>query len=81
FMHQKCILVDNSLALIGSTNLDQRSLHLNFELMVATEDPQIIDGVSAMIQDDLNLSVEDHPARWWLTNIGTAFARLFSPIL
>lgn len=81
FMHQKCILVDNSLALIGSTNLDQRSLHLNFELMVATEDPHIIGEVSAMIQNDLNLSVEDHPTRWWLTNIGTAFARLFSPIL
>jgi hypothetical protein len=49
--------------------------------MVATEDPHIIGEVSAMIQNDLNLSVEDHPTRWWLTNIGTAFARLFSPIL
>lgn len=32
FAHTKCILVDDSYALVGSTNLDPRSLRLNFEL-------------------------------------------------
>ena len=34
-MHAKAIVVDDTLALCGSLNLDARSLFLNFELMVA----------------------------------------------
>ena len=34
-VHAKAILVDDSLALCGSLNLDSRSLFLNFELMMA----------------------------------------------
>lgn len=34
-IHAKAVLVDDSLALCGSANLDSRSLFLNFELMVA----------------------------------------------
>ena len=45
-MHAKAIVVDDTLALCGSLNLDARSLFLNFELMVAfyaTEDIAAID--------------------------------------
>jgi cardiolipin synthase len=34
-IHAKAIVVDDELALVGSANLDARSLFLNFELMVA----------------------------------------------
>lgn len=34
-MHAKAVIVDDALALCGSTNLDARSLFLNFELMTA----------------------------------------------
>ena len=34
-IHAKAVVVDGSLALAGSANLDARSLFLNFELMVA----------------------------------------------
>jgi cardiolipin synthase len=33
--HAKCIVVDDSLALAGSANLDARSLFLNYEMMMA----------------------------------------------
>lgn len=83
FMHQKCVLVDDSLALIGSTNLDNRSLHLNFELMIALDDPGIVHQVATMLEQDFaNASQsEDVPTRWWFERAGTAVARLFSPIL
>ena len=83
FMHQKCVLVDTSLALIGSTNLDNRSLHLNFELMIAVDDPQVVTDVASMMEDDFrDASRSDEiPTRWWFERAGTAVARLFSPIL
>ncbi len=31
FLHQKCFLIDDALSAVGSTNLDNRSLHINFE--------------------------------------------------
>jgi cardiolipin synthase len=86
FMHQKSILVDDTLALVGSTNMDNRSLYLNFELMMAIEDPYFVADVAAMMEADFQASTlsntPDAPAkRWWFARLATAVARLFSPIL
>jgi cardiolipin synthase A/B len=37
-LHAKATIVDDALALVGSANLDGRSLFLNYELMVAFHD-------------------------------------------
>ena len=37
-IHAKAVVIDNSIALVGSANLDGRSLLLNYELMVAFYD-------------------------------------------
>jgi cardiolipin synthase len=37
-LHAKLFIVDDAVALAGSANLDQRSLFLNYELMVAFYD-------------------------------------------
>ncbi len=84
-LHQKCVLVDRSMALIGSTNLDNRSLYLNFELMVAVQDPDFVFEVESMLERDFEKSQRSNgsgaPARPWIARIGTAVARLFSPVL
>jgi cardiolipin synthase len=46
-LHAKLAIVDDALALAGSTNLDSRSLFLNYELMVAFHDAGDISGFSA----------------------------------
>jgi cardiolipin synthase len=38
-IHAKAVVVDDEIALAGSANLDERSLFLNYELMVAFYDP------------------------------------------
>ena len=37
-LHTKSVTIDDSLALFGTVNLDMRSLHLNFELMLVVYD-------------------------------------------
>jgi cardiolipin synthase len=41
-VHAKLVVVDRTVALAGSLNLDARSLFLNYEMMVAFYDPQAI---------------------------------------
>ena len=83
FMHQKCILVDDQLAMIGSTNLDNRSLHLNFEIMMGISDSEFISQVETMLHEDFALASQRSAKklRWWYERLGTAVARLTSPIL
>ena len=83
FMHQKCILVDDQLAMIGSTNLDNRSLHLNFEIMIGISEPVFLDQIESMLTEDFELSSlqSGKKLRWWYERLGTAVARLTSPIL
>ncbi|MAI31751.1 MAG: cardiolipin synthase [Rhodopirellula sp.] len=83
FMHQKCILVDDQLAMIGSTNLDNRSLHLNFEIMIGISDHEFISQVEVMLTEDFALASQQSAKklRWWYERLGTAVARLTSPIL
>jgi cardiolipin synthase A/B len=40
--HSKLLLMDDYYALVGSANLDPRSLRLNFELMVEIYDPELV---------------------------------------
>ncbi len=85
FLHQKCVLADDQIVLIGSTNLDNRSLHLNFELMVAANEPALIEQAAQMFQADFAAAqlTNDRQNRLipWYIRVGTVIARLFSPVL
>ncbi|WP_250932008.1 cardiolipin synthase [Aporhodopirellula aestuarii] len=85
FLHQKCVLVDDKLAIIGSTNLDNRSLYLNFEMMVAIDQPDFVREVAEMLRKDFASStvakVPGPHLQPWYGRFGTVVARLFSPIL
>ena len=52
FMHQKVLLADDDLSIVGSINLDYRSFILNFELSVAVASRAFAHRVEAMLEAD-----------------------------
>jgi cardiolipin synthase len=85
FMHQKVVLVDDRLATIGTANLDNRSLRINFEITMMFMDQRFIEKVAAMCEHDFAACTPLTPAEvkaWPLPfRLATRAARLLSPIL
>jgi cardiolipin synthase len=85
FLHAKHLSVDNSVALIGTSNLDIRSFALNAEVMLMIYDPGVAIRLAAeqerYFADSLLLTV----AAWGQRSFGKRFvqnlARLLSPLL
>ena len=84
FTHQKVILVDDDVAAVGTTNLDNRSFRLNFEAMAVFFDTDFAARVDAMLTRDfarayrLTTGLRDCPLS---IRIGAPVARLFAPLL
>ncbi len=76
FMHQKTFVVDDTLAAVGTTNMDNRSFRLNFETMALFFDRDAAEEVASMLEEDfqsartLQRGLEEH----------RAFIRLFAPV-
>ena len=51
-LHAKLAVVDDSLALAGSANLDSRSLFLNYELMVAFQSAHDVQRFAAWFEHE-----------------------------
>lgn len=85
FMHQKIIIIDNEIAGVGTTNLDNRSFFLNFEVMTFSIDRQFIQSVETMLQEDLKncraieLNVYKKKTLWF--KLAARVSRLLAPIL
>ncbi|MEP2715132.1 cardiolipin synthase [Pseudophaeobacter sp.] len=84
FMHQKVVLVDDSITSVGTTNLDNRSCRLNFEETVVVFDKDLADETAAMLEADFDRSfrlTQSLSQRGFRQRQGAPIARLFSPLL
>jgi len=85
FLHQKVILVDDQLAGVGTVNLDNRSLYLNFEDTALVADAGFAREVEAMLRADLEQCEEVDDLHFeqqsFLFRAAARIARLASPIL
>ncbi len=85
FIHAKALLVDGVYAMLGSANLDYRSLHLNFETNIEIVHEEFVRAV----EDQINLEIErsdevtpeKHQARSLPRRLTENFCRLFEPML
>lgn len=53
FLHQKVMLVDDLLGVVGSANLDYRSMYINFEVTLTTSSSSFIKDLENMLLEDL----------------------------
>ena len=84
-LHTKSVLVDEQYCLVGTVNLDMRSLWLNFELTLTVDDPEFCAGINQLHQDYLAQSSRVDPESWqqrpvYLKPI-EQFFYMFSPLL
>ena len=82
FAHTKLLVLDEDYALVGSPNLDPRSLRLNFELAVEIFDPTGVGGLATHIRDTIAqsraYSLTELRRRRWPTRLRDSFFWLFS---
>ena len=63
-LHTKAMLMDDQLALVGSVNLDIRSLQLNFELTLTLFSPEACASIRRLLDGYLQDSTPLELERW-----------------
>jgi cardiolipin synthase len=85
FLHQKVLLVDDALSAVGTANLDNRSLRLNFEITAVVHEAAFAQQIATMLEADFARSRDESSLTFGRLSLpmqlGSKAARLFSPIL
>ncbi len=84
-LHAKTLVADDTVSVVGSTNLDFRSFHFNAECNLVILDDQVGRNFAAAFEDDLARADEITAALWRtrrpLHVLADAAARLLAPVL
>ncbi len=84
-LHTKSVLVDDEIALIGTVNLDRRSLWLNFESTLLIDDYSFATMLKGLQQDYIQqgkrLRLTEWRERSWIQRMLENVFYLFSPLL
>jgi cardiolipin synthase len=84
-MHSKVILVDGRWASVGTANLDNRSMHLNFEVNCLFYSPKVVAELEAAFLNDLTDAIRLEPSvyarRPFAGRLLENACRLLSPVL
>lgn len=85
FLHQKVLLVDDRVSAVGTANLDNRSLRLNFELTLLFADREFNERVESMLNEDFTrcrqADAAEFDQRSLLFRVTVKVARLLAPVL
>ncbi|WP_457748924.1 cardiolipin synthase [Sulfurimonas sp.] len=85
FLHQKVLLIDAMHAAVGTANLDNRSLRLNFEITALITDNTFTQEIKEMFENDFQHSYEiqttEIEKQSFIFKLVTRLARLTAPVL
>ena len=80
-LHGKAVIFDNQLAVIGSANMDNRSLFLNYEValfLYTREQVEVVSAWATRLQGDC---LRELPKPGWTRELAENVVRLLSPLL
>ncbi|UTC64146.1 cardiolipin synthase [Treponema sp. OMZ 788] len=85
FMHQKVMLIDDSLSTVGTVNFDNRSFRLNFEITALIADKPFASEIEQMFLNDFAVSSDataDYKSKqsFWI-RLKSKFSTMFAPVL
>ncbi len=85
FIHAKAMIVDSTVALVGTANLDVRSLELNYETTVLVSDEIAVNKLKLIVHEDIEQSSEIHFNEWLqrpaIQKLGENLCSLMTPVL
>lgn len=85
FIHAKSILIDDVHAVVGTINMDYRSLYLHFECGVYLYNTQSVLAVKedylATLTKCRQITLEDCRAVRWYRRLGRTILRIFAPLM
>jgi cardiolipin synthase len=85
FMHHKVLVVDDDLSAVGTANFDNRSIRLNFEIMIVFADLPFAAAVSQMLENDFKncrqTTTADFARRPFWFHFAVRLAKLMAPVL
>ena len=84
FLHQKVMLVDDDISVVGTANMDNRSFRLNFELCVINHSKEFAQTMEDMLESDFQKCTQLLPrevAKWsFRRRLLSRCAYLFAPL-
>ncbi len=84
FLHQKVLLIDDAVSMIGTANFDNRSFRLNFEVTAITVDRAFNEAVETMLLEDFRnareMTATEFEERPWWFKLAVRSARLTAPV-
>jgi cardiolipin synthase len=84
-LHTKAVVIDDALTLVGSVNLDMRSIWLNFESTLIVDDlafnKEIMTVIDGYIEQSQSLSLATWQSRPFYKKLLESLAQLTSPLL
>ncbi len=84
-LHNKILLADECMALVGSVNFDYRSMYINFENGIATCDETFLKDLELMLREDFTKSTEVGKQSFremsFMKRLGARCLNVASPVL
>ncbi len=85
FIHAKAMVIDDVIALVGTANLDVRSLELNYETTVLISDEVAVNKLKLIVHEDMEQSTELSLNEWLqrpsIQKLGENLCSLMTPVL
>lgn len=84
FLHQKTMLIDDEMSMIGTANLDNRSFRINFEINLLFSNLEFAKKMENMLIEDFSnsfqITADDYLQKPFWYKLAVKIARLFAPI-